>query len=220
MTTNLNITFGEAVLRLTVSLLIGIIIGLERELQHKSAGLRTSTLICVGATVYTIASLTFISPADPSRVAAQIVTGIGFLGAGTIIQMRGSVIGMTTAAAIWVMAALGLIVGLGHYTLALIATVLTFVVLNLFQYIEHAVKGKRTTCTYTLVLTDTGPALMRVMEALQHSLSEIKEVKTSREHDRYVVSFSYTDKDGEHSRLTEDLTKLPGVVEVTACQHT
>ncbi|MFW6200788.1 MAG: MgtC/SapB family protein, partial [Gemmatimonadota bacterium] len=117
--------------RLFLATLLGGAIGFEREHSGKPAGLRTNILICVGATLIT--DLSFVFPefvpndyvrADPARLAAQIVSGIGFLGAGTIIQARGSVTGLTTAATLWVVAAIGIGVGTGSYVEAAGATVL------------------------------------------------------------------------------------------------
>src|SRR5512134_932141 len=114
-------------LKLALAAGCGAAIGFERELHDKPAGLRTNMLICIGSTVITMVSihvaLTYserqVNIADPGRIAAQIVSGIGFLGAGTIIQARGSVHGLTTAATMWVLAGVGLAIGAGIYGLAL-----------------------------------------------------------------------------------------------------
>jgi len=116
--------------------LCGAMIGLEREIRRKPAGFRTNILICVGAAMYmTVGLLVFDDGrrmGDPTRIAAQVVTGIGFLGAGAIMQSQGRVSGLTTAATIWVVAAIGIIAGAGYPLLAFVATcmvVLTLVVL-------------------------------------------------------------------------------------------
>ncbi|GAF84882.1 unnamed protein product, partial [marine sediment metagenome] len=183
MDSALNPTVSEIVIRLLVSLVIGLVIGLEREIQHKAAGLRTSVLICIGATIFTIASLMFHGEgimADPSRIAAQIVTGIGFLGAGTIIQTRASVHGLTTAATIWLMASLGLAVGLGAFVLAIGGGLLALIVLHPLQAVEKVLKGKKSTFNYSVTLTECGPALEKIMQALQSSPSEVKQLRARR----------------------------------------
>jgi putative Mg2+ transporter-C (MgtC) family protein len=132
------------VIRLGLSVLLGGIIGIEREIHGKSAGLRTHMLVALGSTLFTIVS--YVMPlhfrgdgvGDPTRIAAQIITGVGFLGAGTIIQGRGSVHGLTTAASIWLVSAIGMAVGGGFYRGALLATVLGNVVLVLLNYFENA----------------------------------------------------------------------------------
>ncbi len=116
---------------LILAAIFGAVIGLERELSGKAAGLRTNLLICLGATVFTIISQELVKSADGAvtRIAAQIVTGVGFLGAGAIIQDRGGVHGLTTAATIWLVASIGMACGARFYLLATVSTVITIVVL-------------------------------------------------------------------------------------------
>lgn len=114
----------EKIVRLLAALGMGAVIGLERQLKRRPAGLRTHMLVCVGATIFTITGLS-LEP-NTSRIAEAIVTGIGFLGAGAIIAQGGRVRGITSAATLWVVASLGLVVGVGDYWLAAIITVLVF----------------------------------------------------------------------------------------------
>ncbi|MEM3504152.1 MAG: MgtC/SapB family protein [Nitrososphaeria archaeon] len=120
--------FIEGVIGLLMSIVFGAIIGLEREITHKPAGLRTHMLVCLGSCIFTIVSLRF--GMDPARVAAGIVTGIGFIGAGTIIAEQGKVVGITTAASLWVTAAIGLTIGIGDYLLSAVSTLLVFLILT------------------------------------------------------------------------------------------
>lgn len=123
--------------RLLLAGALGACIGLEREYRRKPAGLRTNILIALGSTLFTIVSLEMTRGiGDTSRVAGQIVTGIGFLGGGAILRNRDTVHGMTTAATIWVNAAIGIACGTGQYVLAAVTTVLTLVVLVLLPPIE------------------------------------------------------------------------------------
>jgi len=123
----------ELALRLLVASLLGAVIGLQRELVGKPAGMRTHVLVSLGCALFTVVSLEGFGPAaDPARVAAGVVAGIGFLGAGAIIRgTQGMVIGLTTAASIWAVAAIGLAVGAGLYFLALVGTALAGAVLLL-----------------------------------------------------------------------------------------
>ena len=132
---------GELIRRLLLAAVLGGALGFERELRQKSAGLRTNILITIGAALFTLMSyeLADAAGADPSRIAAQIVTGIGFLGAGAIIRRDGDVHGLTTAATIWVNAAVGVAVGGGEYHLAFIATGVTLAALLLLQPIEKII---------------------------------------------------------------------------------
>ena len=119
-------------LRLFIAAIMGGIIGFEREHADKPAGLRTLLLVCTGSALFTIASLYgFGDKADAARVAAGIVAGIGFLGAGTIIRLEGGVIGITTAATIWAVAAIGLAIGAGLYLMGVITLVLVLIALRL-----------------------------------------------------------------------------------------
>jgi uncharacterized membrane protein YhiD involved in acid resistance len=126
---------GELIGRVLVAFLLGGVIGIERERRAKVAGLRTHMLVAGGSALFTVASYTLFvgegSDYDPSRVAAQIVSGIGFLGAGAIIRSGGSVAGLTTAASIWMAAALGMAAGGGAFSLAVASTIMAVVVLRL-----------------------------------------------------------------------------------------
>ena len=121
------------VLRLLLAVALGTLIGFERQHARKPAGLRTHVLICIGATMFTIASIYgFGLGADPARVAAGIVVGIGFVGAGMIIRTQeGIVVGLTSASSIWAVAAIGLAAGAGLYILAPVATLIVLIVLRL-----------------------------------------------------------------------------------------
>ena len=120
----------QLVLRLFLAMFLGAVVGLERELTKKPAGLRTHMLVSIGSSLFTIISVSTFS-LDPARIAAGIVTGIGFIGAGAIIAEQDRVVGITTAASLWVTAAIGLTVGIGEYLLSITTTILALVVLSL-----------------------------------------------------------------------------------------
>ena len=121
----------ELVVRLILGFVLSGLVGLEREVSLKPAGLRTHVLVGLGSTLFTVLSLQAFPGSDPSRVAASIVVGIGFLGAGTIIKTKEKVIGLTTAATLWIVASIGVATGAGFYVLAIVATILAFSVLKL-----------------------------------------------------------------------------------------
>lgn len=125
--------------KLLVAILAGGAVGLERELRKKPAGLRTNILICLGSALLMDLSMRIATPVggDPGRIAAQVVTGIGFLGAGTILHTRGTITGLTSAATIWVVAAIGLTIGAGLLFEALAATITVMVVLEGLGWIER-----------------------------------------------------------------------------------
>jgi putative Mg2+ transporter-C (MgtC) family protein len=127
----------DVLIKLAVSLLIGLIIGGERQYRNKSAGFRTIALICLGATVFTILSDKVGVTTGGSRIAANVVTGIGFLGAGAIMREGMNVTGLTTASTIWLAAALGMAVGIGEYGLASLVMILTFIVLTVLERFQN-----------------------------------------------------------------------------------
>src|SRR5207253_1787002 len=138
----------ELFLQLSLATLFGGAIGLERELGGKPAGLRTNILICIGSVLYTKLSITMASGnSDPTRVAAQIVTGVGFIGAGTILHARGAVVGLTSAATIWVVAAIGVALGAAVYWEAAGTTLLVLIVLRGLGRVERLVARASTQST-------------------------------------------------------------------------
>ncbi|MBN1788305.1 MAG: MgtC/SapB family protein [Sedimentisphaerales bacterium] len=124
------------IISLVVATILGGAIGFEREVHNKPAGLRTNLLISLGSCVFTIISLNFAG-GEPARIAANIVSGIGFLGAGAIIQSRGSIQGLTSAAGIWIVAGIGMACGAKFYFLAISATVLALIALRLLTHFER-----------------------------------------------------------------------------------
>ncbi|HEY7599060.1 MAG TPA: MgtC/SapB family protein [Candidatus Limnocylindrales bacterium] len=128
----------ELAARLAVALALGAVIGFERELGRRPAGFRTHSLVALGSALFTIVSAyAFTGPTvDPTRVAAQIVTGIGFVGAGTILHYRGSIRGLTTAASLWSAAAVGMAAGAGMLVMAAVGTLLILIVLLLLERVE------------------------------------------------------------------------------------
>ena len=147
----MQITTLDIILRVMLSLLLGFIIGIERESKRKPAGLRTNMLVALGSATFTLLTLELFNDVlqtnnrlniDPLRIIEGIMGGLGFLGAGCIIQSRGSVEGVTTAATIWVVGAVGLACGVGHFRLAVITTLLTFFVLTGLRLLEKQMPTK------------------------------------------------------------------------------
>lgn len=140
-----EVTTSSSIFKLFLSLVLGSIVGWERKRKGQIAGIRTFALISMGATLAMILSIYVpqeylgLKNGDPGRIAAQVVTGIGFLGAGAIIQMKGSVRGLTTAAGIWIVAAIGMSVGVGMYVVSFVATILILIILLLLEQLEHRI---------------------------------------------------------------------------------
>src|SRR5438132_471694 len=156
----------ELFLQLSLATLFGGAIGLERELGGKPAGLRTNILICIGSVLYTKLSFTMAAGnADPTRIAAQIVTGVGFIGAGTILHARGAVVGLTRAATIWVVAAIGVSLGSGYYAEALVTTLVVLIVLQGLGRVEIVVE-RQSTRSKISVHARPGPTVLEDLETL------------------------------------------------------
>jgi putative Mg2+ transporter-C (MgtC) family protein len=132
-------------IRLAIGLVLGAVIGFERELQRQPAGFRTHSLVSLGAALFTVVGGYGFGGGDnidPTRVAAQIVSGIGFIGAGTILQYRGHIRGLTTAASLWAVAAIGMAAGAGLLITALIGTGLILVILRIFDWVEDRARRR------------------------------------------------------------------------------
>jgi putative Mg2+ transporter-C (MgtC) family protein len=137
--------YFEMGLRLILAILLGGVIGLERQSAQKPAGLRTNILVCLGTTIFIFITLMAFeeypqSPVDITRIAAGIITGIGFLGAGTILRTETGIQGLTSAATIWLVCGIGMAIGMGYYALALVGAFLGFAVLRLLPLLETKFK--------------------------------------------------------------------------------
>src|SRR5438034_687997 len=163
----------DLMLQLGLATLLGGAIGLERELGGKPAGLRTNILICIGSVLYTHLSLAMLTGStgaipvgtDTTRVAAQIVTGVGFIGAGTILHARGAVVGLTSAATIWVVAAIGIALGSGYYLEGVGTTLAVILVLAGLGRVEKIVQSHSMRSTIT-IHARPGPTVLEDLETL------------------------------------------------------
>ncbi len=208
----------ELVLRLALALGLGAVIGLEREWRDRTAGLRTHILVCLGSAAFTIVSAygfnawyqdisganrsTLVS--DPTRIAAQIVTGIGFLGAGAIFRSDDGVRGLTTAASLWMMAAIGMAAGAGYYELAVATTVLLLLVLVSLRQIAGRVRAMNRGEQTPLEVIVHGPtAIGFVLEAIAHAEGRVSN-----------FTASVLKRDRPSRRLTFDLS-MPAEESVT-----
>src|SRR5436190_7298368 len=151
--TEMGFVLSTAIVRLAVAAILGGVIGLERELKRKPAGLRTNMFICFGSAMFTILSVELASQysGDHTRIAAQIVPGIGFIGAGSILHARGSVTGLTTAATLFVVASIGMACGGGFYLQAIFATLVILVALSALGWFETRFSLKPLVMTYEAV---------------------------------------------------------------------
>jgi len=210
---------SEYVVRLVIALLIGGAIGLEREFKGKPAGMRTNILICVGSCLIMIVSIeiarTAPQTADPARIAAQVVTGIGFLGAGTIIRSRFHIVGLTTAATIWALSAIGLAIGAGYLLLSAIVAFLITVTLVFIGYVEERLEMKRSFHVVQVTI-ERGEGVIREIMALFTSMKISSEaLEVIRSGDLWRATFEYASSNEKHRVFVEKLSASPGVKGVT-----
>lgn len=206
--------------QLLLAAVLGGLVGLERELAGKSAGLRTNILICVGATLLmdvsiSVASAATVGPADPGRIAAQVVSGIGFIGAGTILVERGSVVGLTTAATIWVVAAIGLAVGSHNYVEAIGTTVLVVLTLLILGRIEGFLFERRTESRMELVLDPSDSIIEGVLDVLKKHRVKARPEKVEKQQDRYRVSYELRGSATRRMAALNEVATVEGVRKVT-----
>jgi putative Mg2+ transporter-C (MgtC) family protein len=180
----------ELMLQLGLAILLGGAIGLERELGGKPAGLRTNILICIGSVLYTHLSIAMVGGAtDPTRVAGQIVTGVGFIGAGTILHARGAVVGLTSAATIWVVAAIGVALGSGFYLEGIGTTLVVLAVLAGLGRAEKLVERQAMRRKIT-VHAHQGPTVLEDLESLVRRAGlEVTGVASRQENVDLVIDF-------------------------------
>src|SRR6516162_8944975 len=196
-------------IKLVVAVLLGGIIGLEREIHDKPAGLRANILICVGSTLFMSISTAF----GDTRIGAQIITGIGFLGAGSVLHAHGFVIGLTTAATIWVVAGVGMALGSGMYLVAIFATGMSLVTLYLLSFVEDRIQGRRS-YSYSLVVSDLNQALASVNRVLQESSVSAVSFNFRKRTGHYKVWFNLVIPRETNLRIIQRLSEVPEIIEV------
>mgnify|MGYP001491002128 CR=1 FL=1 len=217
------ITPYTAIIRLLISFLIGACIGYERQIRRREAGMRTFTLICMGSTVAMLVSIWipqtyphFLN-GDPGRIAAQVLTGVGFLGAGAIIQSHGSVHGLTTAACIWVVSVIGLAIGAGMYVPALITAVLTLIVLITLERLEKKMFLSGVNKILTITCSTSSPDLKQILQILvQHNIFVVSiSFETLYENNTAIITYKVNVKElSPYSTLFEELHSLGFITQI------
>ncbi len=193
---------------LLLAVLLGGVIGLEREIHGKPAGLRTNILICVGAALFTELSQSIAEyVGDPSRIAAQIVTGVGFLGAGTILHNRGYVVGLTSAATIWLVAAIGMAVGAGAMYEAVGTTVLVLIVLAVLGRVEVYMTTRQDVSRVTLEIEPEPEQVSYLQSIVEDAGLKLNHLHTEHRGDRIVVEIGMRGPRPSHTRAREGLLR-------------
>ena len=202
-------------IKLILAAILGGIIGIEREIRDKPAGLRTNILICVGSTLFMSisAKVAQILGGDPTRIAAQIISGIGFLGAGAVLHSHGFVLGLTTAATIWVVAGVGMALGSGMYLVAVFVTAMSLVTLYLLSFIEDKIQGRRS-YSYSLVVSDLNQALASINRVLQESSVSAASFNFKKRAGHYRVWFNLLIPRETNIKIIQRLSEVPEIVQV------
>jgi putative Mg2+ transporter-C (MgtC) family protein len=201
----------EYVYRLLTALVLGGIIGAERERLKKAVGLRTLILISVGSALFTILSLEMVGPdgSNPGRVAAQVVSGIGFLGAGVILEERGRVVGLTTAATIWIVAA-----GVGEYVLAAGTALIVMIVLLLFTRLEDRLEISSEERTYEITAKISWDKYKEIKNLFKEHGLVINHTKQEKKGDKMVCTFEILGSTKKHDKVVQKLLSDKEILEV------
>ena len=222
-----KITVVEIILRLLASAGVGFALGIQRARSSHPAGVRTHTLVAFGSCVvmstscimyYQTVSVYGATPSDPARLGAQVINGIGFLGAGAILREGFSVRGLTTAASVWMAACVGLATGMGYYALAFIATVMSLIVLLAFDGIQQRLRTRhRPEMEIQLECETMGDVMVELNRQADHLFITLLNLSFGRtQHNTYLVSFraNFPNKDFEKAQheFLQELAAVPGIL--------
>ena len=207
--------FIQYLIRLVFALLVGGLIGIEREIKGKPSGMRTNMLICMASCLLMILSIEIFRRGtwlgDPSRIASQVVVGIGFLGAGTIIQSRFSVTGLTSAATIWFVAAIGLIAGWGDYALAGASCILVLATLTVLDSLERLVAIKQRHHILQFQFPAELHRMQDTKEIFSHYRIHTENLSLKRGAKKILVDVEYVSSDKKHRTLVKAIRDIPDV---------
>jgi len=207
---------GAALLRLLLAALLGGVIGLERELKHRPAGLRTNMFICFGAAMFTLLSTEISHGNGPAYIAAPIILGSGFIGAGSLLHARGLVSGLTTAATLFVVASVGMAVGGGLYVTAIFATLVVLLVLYTLGRIEDIFNLKIMIFTYETAGKSSDDMIAEVNRLLETEHRMMDNIRIAQTPQHYRVQFTVDGTFGEKERLMAGLRESK-VIESVYC---
>ena len=197
----------EIALRLACAMLIGLVIGTEREYTHRPAGMRTHILVALGACAVSVTGELLFNQysavgalPDPARLSAQVVTGVGFLGAGTIMREGFSVKGLTTAASLWAVACLGIAAGFGYYALAIFGMVFILVTLTFFEWLQDMyIKSHTRRKDYVLETRDIGKSLNMIYATAKEEQGDLQDIAVAETSGGHTLTFR-VDFNGRHKK--------------------
>lgn len=216
----LALDWKQICMRFLCAMVVGIVIGTEREYTHRPAGMRTHILVALGACAVMITGQLifaeykpFGAAPDPARLAAQVITGVGFLGAGTILREGANVKGLTTAASLWSVACLGIAAGGGYYEVALVGMIFIFVTLTVFETIQHKLIKPKTVRRYALEVDDPAGALQSLGELADKNRAELSGLRAESRDVGCYITFQAEFARGKKwpRKFFEGLAKEPSV---------
>lgn len=229
----LNLDIWSVATRLVCAMLVGMIIGIEREYTHRPAGLRTHILVALGACAVMITGQLIFAQyrpyganSDPARLSAQVISGVGFLGAGTIMREGVNVKGLTTAASLWAVACLGIAAGGGYYSVALIGTVLMIFTLTLLEVLQNwLMKGsRRARKDYVVITSDVASGMKTINLAASVANCHISELTIENTDNDFQITFHTEFGSGgrtkRQQKFLQGLLKDPAIRSVTAADET
>jgi putative Mg2+ transporter-C (MgtC) family protein len=207
------VVVNGAIGRLLMACLLGAVVGLEREVKRKAAGVRTNLLICMGSAFFTLLSAVLAGDANPDkgRVASNIVQGIGFLGAGLILHNRSRVSGLTSAASVFVVASIGMACGAGLYAAAAVATVIVIVALEAVGFLEQRANLKMYPLVYEARGNDPTLMLQSILDAMDTAGERLTGVERDAIGELQRISFALTATKKQHERLRGKLLGEPAI---------
>ena len=197
----------DGLTKLGLALLIGTIIGVEREYKNKSAGLRTLVLICLGSTLFTMLSTELGAANETGRIASNIVTGIGFLGAGAIMREGLNVSGLTTASSIWVTAALGMAVGAGEYYLSIFGALIVLAVLTLFTFIQPLIDRYKTAIELHITFSGEVDSIVDVEKDMHQFRLRFEKIRTVKRKGDSVFHYEVSGPKSELNLFLKSLNR-------------
>ena len=215
-----EVTYLAVILRIVVSVIIGGLIGMEREMKSRPAGLRTYMVVCLGACLIMLTNqyiFQTFGTGDPVRMGAQVISGIGFLGAGTImVTRRNQIKGLTTAASLWTAAGIGLAIGVGFYEAAIISALAVFVVMTTIQYIDTNVQRKSKMLEIYVELESDMPLgqFLRNLRQKDITIVDIQQEQggeTADQNARAYFAFLKLKKRMSHAEVLEEIGEMSGV---------
>ncbi len=202
----------DIIVKIILALVLGGVMGLERQYNDKPAGYATNSIICVGATLFTILSLYMAEMGgDPGRIAAQIVSGVGFLGAGAILREGNKVSGLTTAAAVWLVAAIGMAVGFGQYVLASGACAAVLLMQLGVRRTLGLVERLRRYDTFYLTCTPQWSVVDQIRQEIETQNIQILKQEVSKHDNQFHVAIVATFTGHEFQKVTKKLLEMPDV---------